>query len=419
MRFAFVVGLLTIVQLGFSQRNCNANNVFIRHQQENYEIVNVIEEQKRFEKKWAKENPSSHVLANVNKGNVIQVPVVVHILYNSDDENISDEQIQTQIDVLNEDFSGTNADNVKVPAHFFDVASNAEIEFVLATKNQYGSPTNGITRTFTNETSFSANDTKMYYTIDGGRNSWGPNRYVNIWVCNLVGDDPQYTLFGHATGSWALSSAGLEDGIVINYRFFGRRGSAIAPIDLGRTCTHEMGHYFNLDHIFGNDTGCDDDGVSDTPIPDISNEGCLQYPHNANSSCIGSNEYGEMFMNFLDYVNDSCMHMFTLGQASVMQAALNGPRRGLWDPTYTSVGDVKSNIKFTIYPNLVGDRLSLEYPEELANSTLYITNSFGRRIVDNIKISHNLSVKYLTPGLYTIMVNGSDFVISERFIKMK
>ena len=159
-------------------------------------------------------------------------------------------------------------------------------------------------------------------------------------------------------GTWALTQSPLEDGIVINYQYFGRGGSAVPPIDQGRTCTHEVGHYFNLDHIFGDDTGCEDDDITDTPLHESSNEGCFEYPYNANSSCTGSDEHGEMFMNYMDYVNDTCMNMFTIGQGNVMLAALNGERRALWDPSYMSMEEnVTNNLE--VSPNPAENKLTI------------------------------------------------------------
>ena len=169
-------------------------------------MKSILKNKKEFAKKWAENYSAGHVDAVKEKNEVIRVPVVVHVLYNTTEENISDAQVQSQIDVLNEDFRGTNADINKVPDHFFQVAADCEIEFFLATKDPQGNTTNGIVRTNTSLTSFSSDEGKMHYTSEGGSDSWGPNRYMNIWVCNLVGTDPSQTLFGHATRYMGINS---------------------------------------------------------------------------------------------------------------------------------------------------------------------------------------------------------------------
>lgn len=251
--------------------------------------------------------------------NVITIPVVVHVVYRTASENITDDQVRSQITVLNEDFRRQNADRVNTPSMFAGVAADAEIQFCLATRDPEGNPTSGITRTQTNRTSFSLYTDDVKFSSRGGKDAWPTDQYLNIWVCRLEGG-----VLGYAQ----LPGAPAEtDGIVIDYRYFGRGGSAQAPFNRGRTTTHEVGHWLNLHHIWGN-ARCGDDYVNDTPLHEEANYGCPSFPKPAP---VCGNNRSEMFMNYMDYTDDACMNLFTVGQKNRMRAVLsqNGYRRGL------------------------------------------------------------------------------------------
>ncbi|RYE12692.1 MAG: zinc metalloprotease, partial [Sphingobacteriales bacterium] len=173
----------------------------------------------------------------------------------------------------------------------------------------------GITRTQTSVSSFGLND-NMKFTSQGGKNAWNTSQYLNIWVCNLGGG-----LLGYAYQPG--TSAANVDGVVLGY--FTLPGGVGAPFNEGRTATHEIGHYFNLDHIWGPGNGgnCASDLVADTPPQNYPNYDCPTFP---SPSC---NNQGDMHMNYMDYVNDACMYMFTTGQKTRMQAAISASRGGL------------------------------------------------------------------------------------------
>lgn len=255
--------------------------------------------------------------ATMKTAAVVNIPVVVHVLYNTTSQNISDAQIKSQIDVLNEDFRKLNADRTKIPAAFAATAADAEITFCLASKNPAGLATSGIIRRSTTVTSFSSNDA-MKYTSSGGSDAWNTTQYLNIWVCNLGGG-----LLGYAQFPGGPAAT---DGVVILYTAFGRTGTLSAPYNKGRTGTHEVGHWLNLRHIWG-DAACGNDLVSDTPTQQTSNGGCPAFPKTSCSN--GAN--GDMFMNYMDYTDDACMYMLTTGQKTRMKAlfAAGGARVGL------------------------------------------------------------------------------------------
>lgn len=247
---------------------------------------------------------------------VITIPVVVHVVHSTSfpASNISEAQIQSQIDVLNEDYRRLNADAGNTPAQFLPVAADAEIEFCLAQRDPNNLPTTGIIRTPTSVTDFSvmANDVKNPAT--GGASGWPSDRYLNIWVCNSLdgGETLGYAQFPGGTSS--------TDGVVIAYRFFGRVGAVTAPFNKGRTCTHEVGHWLNLRHIWGDDFGgCTlDDQVADTPRSADALYGC---PNVNTNTCVDTpTDFNDMFQNYMDYTDDACMNIYTQGQKQRMQA---------------------------------------------------------------------------------------------------
>lgn len=244
----------------------------------------------------------------------ITIPVVVHVVYNTSEQNISDAQVQSQIDVLNEDYTRTNADAVNTPAAFLPYAANANIHFVLAKRDPNGNVTNGITRTYTTTTSFSSNNYVKFNSY-GGHDAWSTDKYLNIWVANLG-------LCGYATYPGSPASV---DGVVIKYNCFGRTGTLQTSYNKGRTATHEVAHWLNVYHIWG-DAVCGDDMVNDTPTQEKANYSYPVFP--LLSSC-SSNSNGDMFMNYMDYTADGARNMMTQGQVARMNATLNGPRAGL------------------------------------------------------------------------------------------
>lgn len=248
---------------------------------------------------------------------ILAIPVVVHVVYNTAAENISDSQIKSQIVALNRDFSASNPDKSDAPAVWQGLITNVRVKFALATKDPKGRPTKGITRTKTKQTSFGTNDA-VKKASTGGAAAWPSAKYLNLWVCTLGGG-----LLGYAQFP---GGAAATDGVVILNTAFGTNGTAAAPFNLGRTAVHEIGHWLNLNHIWGDTSDCSGtDHVSDTPGAQLPNYGTPTFPH---VSC-NNGPNGDMFVNYMDYVDDAAMVMFTAGQAARMQATLAGPRSSL------------------------------------------------------------------------------------------
>ena len=247
-----------------------------------------------------------------------RIPVVVHVLYNSVAQKVGAAQVRSQIAALNRDFRARNQDRSKVPAVWMGLVIDSMIEFELASKDPAGKPTTGITLTKTSVAAFGQNDA-MKDPKRGGVAAWATDRYLNLWVCELKDQ-----LLGYAQFPGGPKAT---DGVVITTFAFGTSGSATAPFNLGRTCTHEVGHWLNLRHIWGDTPDCSgSDFVADTPNAEDANFGKPSLPQ---ISC-GNGPNGDMFMNYMDYTDDEAMYMFTTGQVARMHAALAGPRRKLW-----------------------------------------------------------------------------------------
>ena len=311
--FTLLVAFMALQQLAFAQRICGTTEYQTMLEQEDPGIINRQEEIEQFTRDFLINNPQGERA-------LVTIPVVVHVVYNTTAENISDAQIQSQITVLNQDFRKLNTDVANTPGAFAGLASDSNIEFCLATVDPNGNPTNGVLRVPTTATSFGTNNTVKSST-SGGSNAWNAGKYLNMWVCDISGGTLGYAQFPGGSAS--------TDGVVCDYQYFGTIGTATAPFNKGRTATHEVGHWLNLRHIWGDDgTGCTgSDQVTDTPNAAGPNYGCPAFPKVTCSN--GPN--GDMFMNYMDYTDDACMFMFSSGQVSRMQAlfATGGARASL------------------------------------------------------------------------------------------
>jgi hypothetical protein len=311
-----------------AQRNCAVNS----HQ---HAIESAYPETKA--NRAAIENHTNAFIANGAKSDraVVTIPVVVHVLYNTAAQNISDAQIASQLAVLNADFSKTNTDASLVPAAFTALTGNPDIQFCLAQRDPNGAATTGIQRKSTTKTSFDASldDAK---NATAGLAAWPASSYLNLWVVPDIKDGAVTGILGYAQFPGGPAAT---DGVVIGYQYFGTTGTAVAPFNKGRTGTHEVGHWLNLRHIWGDDdngngsctssTECSgSDLVGDTPNQCERRYGCPAFP--STDGCTPASP-GVMFMNYMDYTDDACMYMFSVGQVSRMQAlfATGGSRASL------------------------------------------------------------------------------------------
>ncbi len=247
-------------------------------------------------------------LGRVLADGTVEIPVVVNVIYRTSAENISDAQIASQIARLNADYGGTNSDINQIPSEFASVAAgDTKVRFRL----------DRVTRTSTSVRSWRTNDA-MKKTSTKGKDAFQPANYFNIWVVGDMGGVLGYATFPESAGLW-------NDGVVIAAKYFGN--TSYAPYNMGRTATHEVGHYLNLRHIWG-DGACATDFVDDTPTQQDKNFGKPTYPQ---IDVCGGVSRSIMFMNYMDYVDDAAMFMFSAGQKTRMNAvtASTGARAGL------------------------------------------------------------------------------------------
>ncbi|UWX59303.1 zinc metalloprotease [Chryseobacterium oranimense] len=294
-----------IASAGLTQRVCASEEVRQEALKNNAQLRQKFDALEANTEKFAADLQMGKVLAD----GTVEIPVVVNVLYNTAAQNVSDARIAEQIDILNADYGATNSDISKIPAEFQPVsAGDTKVRFKLI----------NTVRKSTTTSSWATNDS-MKKSSTGGIDATSPSNYLNIWVVGSMGNILGYATFPESAGLW-------NDGVVIAAPYFGKTGAS-APYNLGRTATHEVGHYLNLRHIWG-DAKCGNDLVADTPTQTTSNGGSPTYP--LYNRCSGV-QRSVMFMNYMDYVNDAAMFMFSAGQKARVQSvvASTGARAGL------------------------------------------------------------------------------------------
>jgi len=348
--------------------------------------------------------------ANRLENGILKIPVVIHNLYHTAEQKITDEQAIAQLDVLNKAFRRQNADTVKTPAAFRSVAADCEIEFHLATSDPMRRSTSGIIRKYSPVTTWVMDD-KMKSSATMGDDPWDSRLYLNIWVCQM----DRFAGYSTVPGCDARL-----DGIVLGLAAFGAGQ---------KTIIHEAGHWMGLKHIWG-DEYCGDDGVSDTPKQASYTVGC---PSNIRVTC-GNNPTGDMYNNYMDFTNDACMNLFTKGQKARMLSvfASGGVRNSLLNSagldrpmSYESpLPDQDPRwLQVKVYPNPVSNTLYLDFSYDVRwiGKTIFITNLVGQSI-NNVTISakiQTIDVTNLKPGIYFLAAKNDQGVsIKVKFIKL-
>ncbi|GAB3541930.1 hypothetical protein GCM10027443_41950 [Pontibacter brevis] len=343
---------------------------------------------------------------------VITIPVVFHVVYNAEEENLSEAALLSQLEVLNNDFRRLNADTATTPEYFRPYAADTRIQFCLATTDPNGDPTTGITRTRTTNSYFSYASDNVKYTAKGGIDIWDRDQYLNIWICN-IGGDTQSSILGYATPP---GSRAVNDGVVLHYASVGA-----PPVNnfkwnynMGRTATHEVGHWLGLGHIWGSGSSCtDSDGIDDTPNQREENGGC----HSGIKISCDDSPFGDMYQNYMDYSDDACMNLFTKGQADFMQAILATSRGSILNSLACS-GTLRSDFEATS-PNdtLIIAGKSISYSDASAGvrpSTWYWEFEGG---VPAVSTQRNPTVMYPRPGRYSVKLTISNGNLSSTAIK--
>ena len=377
--------------------------------------------------KWINELSISKKTQNIN----YTIPVVVHVIHNGEAVgtglNISNAQIVSQITVLNEDFSGSNADSSSIPTIFKPNFAHCGINFCLAVLDTSGNimPEQGVDRIDRSIGGWIANPYSVGYISDTikPKTIWNPNKYLNIWCVDIGGGILGYATFPDSatTGLSGLNyNSNDYDGVAFGPSCFGTIGNLSPNYNKGRTATHEIGHWLGLRHIWG-DGACLTDYCNDTPPAQQANYGCMLHPHNI-GICSGNTD-GEMFMDYMDYSNDTCLNMFTEDQKTRMIAILNGsPMR--MNLVASNKCDISASIyqinkpiyEFTIFPNPNdGEFIINSELTNIENISVRLYNIMGTEIkhfnnIDGYPFQINL--KDLPNGCYTINVscNGNNMI---------
>jgi hypothetical protein len=417
MKKNYFITLSLLLASLFSQSqntfNCTSHFEFNRMMVEDPHFKKNQEQLEKETEAYLQNNP----LAKSSATATYIIPVVFHVIYTTPAGNISDAQILDQIDILNEEFNRLQGDASLTPVAFQPLAAPFSVEFRLATIDPSGNCTNGINRVYNTLTNCSVkeNDVKSV-------SYWPSNKYLNIWVTQTMHYAGSISCDG---GGYAQFPGGLAttDGINIRGDLIGSIGTAATNTGWGnfkgRYLIHELGHWFNLRHIWG-DANCGNDLVADTPPAVFSNSGCPNFPHNAFNNC-GAGANGEMFTNYMDYTNGPCLNMFTAGQVTRMTAAINSGvsgRNNLWtinnlnatgtnDPyTYpVACAAVPEVLQNGIIVACVGDSVKLTDNSYGGNKTSRVWN-FGGEPASSLTDSI-VKVKYSFPGAYTFTLTNN------------
>lgn len=408
--FLFATSLWLSAQ---DQDKCGHDLLLEQSLERNPAVADQMEAVETFTQEWLA-NPNN---LQAQTREIITIPIVVHVLWNEPSDDISNLQIFSQIDILNEDFRLRNENVEDIPDEFKSLAADVEFEFCLATITPEGDITDGITRTQTDwpcigdfNTTTESGEPRLFYEILGGRDAWDTRRYLNIWVaptCNA------FLGFGFYPGQ---SGNLQEDGVVIDTDYFGNVCNDGRNHHLGRTTTHEIGHYFNLKHIWGS-KGCEeenDDFVEDTPRQDNFYVGCPTHP---SISC-GS---PDMFMNFMDLTDDACISMFSIGQKNRMLAAINGPRSGLLNSNRcVFINQPRPDLGITVFPNPVADCIHINFNANFDNEvTVLLYDAKGARIyeaVNNASNIRSIPADGLPTGVYYLQLTNGSTEVTERIM---
>lgn len=419
--FSAVLAMSCLALNAQQQEKC-ASMTLLDQQMQDANIANQIHMTQVAAAKWRAEHPEQIR----SSAPVVTIPVVVHVLYKTPTQNISDAQVYSQIAILNQDYRRLNPDTINTPAMFDSIAADIQVEFCLATLDPAGNPTNGITRTSTTGGQifgyFSPLGDDAKFDSLGGKDAWPTDQYLNIWVCELFPG-----LLGYAQFP---GGAAETDGVVVTYTAFGNIGTVTAPSVLGRTTTHEVGHWMGLFHIWGDDQDCTgSDSIADTPNASVASQSDCQVLLNScnnEDAYWGSFDPNDMVQNYMDYSHDSCMNMFSLGQKARIMSFLytDSARFALFSSpggcNGVGIGESPSfGQYFTVYPNPTDGIVNVSYfgtwnPE----MTIEVMDITGKVVATyNVtSYSYQLDMSMLAAGVYTMKFIGTSDVATKKIV---
>ncbi|MCB0701050.1 MAG: zinc-dependent metalloprotease [Chitinophagaceae bacterium] len=399
--------------------------------------------------KYVERNKQLKNTANKNTGDVT-IPVVFHVILNSSQmAAVNDtagiiERVFSQIAVLNEDFNAKNFDIQNVPEVFKPYVGNPNMGFGVAKIDPNGKARLGIEFLVKDGgfDGYSGHDAATKRKVSGGLDPWDNTRYLNVWITNLKNSGTGSQLLGYAfSPQYAQNVYGDPQlgGAVVHYLALGRRSSTITnffspTVDKGRTLTHELGHFFNIWHIWGNTQigsgNCfDDDGIDDTPRQEDANQSCqfgtfVPIPNCSN----GSHPGGEMFMNYMDYSGDRCQNMFTADQVAVMRKELEpgGISHGLslhpelcfWP---AGVSAVEYNNHLEIGPNPSTGIFNIRFVEKYNRlDKISVVSTMGQTVkevtVESQQNGYSIDMTSMPKGMYIVHLHFDEGIISKKVV---
>ena len=417
-----------------AQRNCGQQAMlqYIETQQPG-SIQKVMDEKSNafsLYENYVANNVQSKNTSKTSAQSII-IPVVFQIVLDSNQfkqlggtEGIKD-RVTTQMRVINEDFNGKNPDKVKVPAVWESVFGNVNISFGLARVAPNGDSSQGYNiKIVPNGTSYSADNAGKLakFSTSGGLDAWDNTKYFNIWIVNLKTSGS--TALGITVPPGFPAFTKPELGISLNYLAFGARTSAgqsfINKFDKGRTLTHEIGHYFYLWHTWGDDGGLcpdnggSDDGFSDTPPEADASTGAPRFPRFDACSPSGN---GIMFMNYMDYSDDTALFMFTRQQAAMVnsQLAAGGQSYSLTlHPELIDIEFKETGIK--VFPNPTQGILYIKY-DEVDNplQRIIVYNMLGQKIIETTEQGiKSIDMSFWSKGIYFVHLYFNKEIIKQK-----
>jgi len=375
---------------------------------------------------------------------IVIIPVVFHIVFSTSQQNLSTAVIQNQIDILNKDFQRLNADTIQMRSIFNNVKGATNIQFELASLDPSGNITNGITRTSTATASFGtvnlllgnfSDVEKVKSSSLGGTNPWNPNKYLNIWICNMslnLGTGETPVLLGYGTPptglpNWPTGSIpSLIDGIVVQYQCVGSNNPN--PLEIGgeqiavsgRTVTHEVGHYLGLRHIWGDGDCTQQDGINDTPNASSQSDKDCNLTKNTCLDNILGHDLPDMVENFMDYSAETCQNTFTQGQADLMCSVLQNQRFSLVNFNSATIHEVKKEVSAKLFPVPACKELNLVTSEPMEGTIRVVDiNGATMSLQEMNNSDHNkIDVCNLKNGVYFVQIVSSDAELKTlKFVK--
>jgi len=372
-----------------------------------------VDQQFGLAKQWSESNAPTRA--------IYTIPVVFHVVYNTPEENIPDSVILNQLAVLNADYARQNEDTSNMRSEFMPVAGATNVRFALAALDPSGNPTTGITRTSTATASFGSigiltgdmsDLEKVKSTANGGIDAWNQARYLNVWICDMSLFGSPF-LLGYATPpdnlpNWpAGSNGGMGDGVVLQFQAVGSNNPnvLIAGYDvMGRTASHEIGHYLGLRHIWGDGDDCTaEDGIDDTPhATEASQQDC----NTSKNTCVDVMPEGDlhdMIENFMDYSAETCQNSFTNGQAALMHGVLENQRYDLVHNN-PALELAELAVNFSCYPNPARENLTIKTNNLVSKVIVLDMNGQVLLSQNGAGNGATINVNGISSGIYLLQV---------------